>query len=238
MTWKRASLIWSASIVFLVIPSHGQGIVSFSRGDAQPVLNAPYSAVEETEHNQTLSDGTHMVTKNQTREYRDSYGRTRKESSFIRAGVAEEPRTIVINDPIAGTSYTLFVRQRVAQPKAPPVTLPNNPNVLLKSLPTADGVHPKSTSEELGTQTIEGVLVEGARVTTVYPEGLMGNDRPIQAVFERWVSKELGLTLLEKDTDPRFGETVTRVTRLDRAEPDPALFQIPPDYIVQGANSK
>ena len=117
MTWKRASLIWSASIVFLVIPSYGQGIVSFSRVEAQPVLNAPYSAVEETEHNQTLSDGTHMVTRNQTREYRDSYGRTRKESSFIRAGVAEEPRTIVINDPIAGTSYTLFVRSALLSQK-------------------------------------------------------------------------------------------------------------------------
>src|SRR4029077_9803075 len=102
---------------------------------------------------------------------------------------------------------------------------------------TAEGARPKSTSEDLGTQSIEGVLVEGVRSSTVYPEGLMGNDKPIQTVSERWVSKELGLTLLEKDSDPRFGETVTRVTSLDRAEPDPALFQVPPDYILQEPNT-
>jgi hypothetical protein len=240
MQWIRASLLWGAFVVLSAIPALAQGTISFSIGDSRPrpILNAPYSIVEETEHTQTLTDGTHMVTRNKTRLYRDSYGRTRSESFYIRAGVAEEPKTIVINDPIAGTSYTLFVRQRVARTIAPPVGLPNNPNVVYKSASTAEGARPKSTSEDLGTQSIEGVLVEGVRSTTVYPEGLMGNDKAIQTVSERWVSKELGLTLLEKDSDPRFGETVTRVTSLDRAEPDPALFQIPPDYIVQEPNTK
>lgn len=240
MRRTKATLLLTASIVLSAIPALAQGTVSFSIGHSQPkpILNAPYSVVEETEHTQTLTDGTHMVNRNQTRRYRDSYGRTRNESFYIRAGVAEEPKTIVINDPVAGTSYTLFVRQRVARTIAPPVGLPNNPNVVYKSASTAEGARPKSTSEDLGTQSIEGVLVEGVRNTTIYPEGLMGNDKPIQTVSERWVSKELGLTLLEKDSDPRFGETITRVTRLDRAEPDPTLFRIPADYIVQGANAK
>ena len=240
MRRTKATLLLTASIVLSAIPALAQGTISFSIGDSQPkpILNAPYSVVEETEHTQTLTDGTHMVNRNQTRRYRDSYGRTRSESFYIRAGVAEEPKTIVINDPVAGTSHTLFVRQRVARTIAPPVGLPNNPNVVYKSASTAEGARPKSTSEDLGTQSIEGVLADGVRSTTVYPEGLMGNDKPIQTVSERWVSKELGLTLLEKDSDPRFGETITRVTRLDRAEPDPTLFRIPADYIVQGANAK
>ena len=238
MTWIKASLLWSVSIASLAIPAHAQGTVRVSFGDSEPILNVPYSVVEETEHTQTLTDGTHMVMRNGTRLYRDSYGRTRSESFYIRAGVAEEPKTIVINDPIAGTSYTLFVGQRVARTVAPPVGLPNKPNVVYKSASTVEGARPKSTSEDLGTQSIEGVVVEGVRSTTVYPEGLMGNDKPIQTASERWVSKELGLTLLEKDSDPRFGETVTRVTSLDRAEPDPALFQVPPDYILQEPNTK
>ena len=238
MTWIKASLLWSVSIVSLAIPAHAQGTVRVSFGDSEPILNAPYSVVEETEHTQTLSDGTHMVMRNKTRLYRDSYGRTRSESFSIRAGVAEEPRMIVINDPVAGASYTLFVRQRVAKSLASPVGLPNNPTVLYKSGPTADGAHPKFTSEDLGTQSIEGVLVEGVKNTAVYPEGLMGNDRPIQTVSERWVSKELGLTLLEKESDPRFGETVTRVTSLYRVEPDPALFEVPPDYVLQEVHTK
>ena len=66
----------------------------------------------------------------------------------------------------------------------------------------------------------------------------MGNDRPIQTADETWVSKELSLTLLEKYSDPRFGDSVTRVTSLNRSEPDPALFQVPPDYILQEPNTK
>lgn len=237
MTWIKASLLWSASIISLTIPAHAQGTVRVSFGDSESILNVPYSVVEETEQTQTLTDGTHIVNRNQTRRYRDSYGRTRSESFYIHAGVAEEPRMIVINDPVAGTSYTLFVRQRVAKSIASPVGLPNKPNVLYKSGPI-DGAHLKLTSEDLGTQSIEGVLVEGVKNTTVYPEGLMGNDRPIQTVSERWVSKELGLTLLEKESDPRFGETVTRVTSLDRDEPDPTLFQVPPDYVLQEVHTK
>jgi hypothetical protein len=239
MTWIKASLLWSASIVLSAIPVVAQGTVSFSIGDSRPILNAPYLVVEETEQNQTLSNGTHMMIRHETRLYRDSSGRTRKESFANRSGTpSNEPTTVEIHDPVADTAYTLFVRQRVAQPIAPPVGFPNKPNVVYKSAPAADGVHPKSTSEDLGTQLIEGVLVEGVRTTTVYPEGLMGNDRPIQAVSEMWVSKELGLMLLEKYSDPRFGERITRVTSLDRSEPDPALFQVPPDYIVQKPNTK
>jgi hypothetical protein len=237
MTWIKASLLWSASIVLSAIPTLAQGTVSFSIGDSRPILNAPYSIFEETEHSQTLSDGTHMATKHQTRLYRDSSGRTRKESFTNRSG-PNEPTTVEIHDPVANTAYTLFVRQRVAQPIAPPVGFPNKPNVVYKSDSTVGDVRPKSTSEDLGTQSIEGIPVEGVRTTTVYPEGLMGNDRPIQTVSERWVSKELGLTLSEKYSDPRFGEQVTHVTHLDRSEPDPALFQVPQDYILQEPNTK
>jgi hypothetical protein len=239
MMWLKATLLWSASVIFLGIPARAQGVISFSISDSKPILNAPYSVVEETEHTQTLADGTHMVTRNQTRRYRDSYGRTRTESFLIHSGaVPQEPRTIQIKDPVAGSAYTLFVPQRVAQLIAPPVQFPTNPNVVRKPPLRGESVMPETSSEDLGTQSIEGILVEGVRNTTVYPEGLMGNDRPFQVVSERWVSKELGLTLQEKNSDPRFGETVMHVTHLERAEPDPSLFQVPSDYILQKPTGK
>lgn len=142
---------------------------------------------------------------------------------------------------MAGVAYTLFVQQRVARsitPRTPLAKLPTNPNAVQKPLSPAERVQPKTTSENLDAQSIEGVLADGMRNTTVYPEGFMGNDRPIQMVHEMWVSKELGLTLLEKSSDPRFGDTITRVTSLNRSEPDPALFQVPPDYILQEPNTK
>ena len=238
MRRTKATLLLTACIVSSAIPTLAQGTISFAVDDSQPILNAPYSVIEETEHSQTLGDGTHMVVRSQTRLYRDSYGRTRKER-FARNGTASsEPIIIEIHDPVAGAGYTLFVGERVARGIAPPVKFPTNPNVVRKPPPSAESVHPKTTSENLGTQSIEGVLADGVRNTTAFPEGFMGNDRPIQFVHETWVSAELGLTLLEKDSDPRFGDTITRVTSLNRSEPDPALFQVPPDYILQEPNTK
>jgi hypothetical protein len=239
MRWIKAAIPLTACIVLSAIPTLAQGTISFAVDDSQPILNAPYSVAEETEHNQTLGDGTHMVTRSQTHLYRDSYGRTRKERFASRNGTgSNEPIIIEINDPVAGTGYTLLVGERVARRVAPPAQFPTNPNVVRKPPSPAESLHPKTTSENLGTQSIEGVMADGVRNTTVYPEGMMGNDRPIQFVHETWVSPELRLTLQEKTTDPRFGDTITRVTSLNRSEPDPALFQVPPDYILQEPNTK
>ena len=177
--------------------------------------------------------------KSQTRLYRDSSGRTRRESYVNRPGrPSDEPEIIQLDDPIAGTTYFLRVQQRTAQLVTTTKKTLTNPNVARKPVKIAESVRPKSTSEDLGTQSFVGVVAEGTRTTTIFPEGFFGNDRPIQVVSEKWVSNELDLTLLEKQSDPRFGESITRVTSLDRAEPDPALFQIPPDYIVQELNTK
>jgi hypothetical protein len=86
--------------------------------------------------------------------------------------------------------------------------------------------------EQLGSQTIEGVVAEGARVTFTIPAGKIGNDRPIVTVNERWYSPELQTVVLSKNSDPRMGETTYRLTNIDRSEPDPSLFQVPADYTV------
>jgi hypothetical protein len=51
---------------------------------------------------------------------------------------------------------------------------------------------------------------------------------------ETWYSAELTMTLLAKSSDPRSGDTEKRVISLTRAEPDPSLFQVPPNYTVNG----
>jgi hypothetical protein len=84
---------------------------------------------------------------------------------------------------------------------------------------------------------MEGVLVQGQRTTTVYPEGFFGNDRPITTVNETWTSPDLKIMVLSKTSDPRSGESTTRLTNISRAEPDPSLFQVPPDYQIVNGNS-
>jgi len=79
---------------------------------------------------------------------------------------------------------------------------------------------------------IEGVLTQGTRTTYTHPAGEMGNDRPFTVIHESWYSPELRLTVMMRADDPRSGESVNRYTNIDRSEPDPALFQIPPGYQV------
>ena len=89
---------------------------------------------------------------------------------------------------------------------------------------------PKSESESLGTQVIEGVTAEGTRSTTTLAIGSVGNDREIVVTHERWFSKQLQIEVLSKTSDPRLGVTVTKLTEVKLTEPDPTLFMPPADY--------
>jgi hypothetical protein len=87
-------------------------------------------------------------------------------------------------------------------------------------------------SESLGKQTIEGVEAEGTRSTATIAAGTIGNEMPISSVTERWYSAELQTVVMSKRSDPRFGETVYRLTNIQRGEQPASLFEVPPDYTV------
>ncbi len=95
----------------------------------------------------------------------------------------------------------------------------------------------KSTSststEDLGQQTIEGVLAKGSRTTTVIPAGAIGNDQPIKIISEEWTSPDLKVLVMTKHVDPRVGETTYRLTNISRSEPNPSLFEPPAGYTVK-----
>ncbi len=82
-------------------------------------------------------------------------------------------------------------------------------------------------TEELGTRDFEGVAAQGTRRITTIPADAIGNERPIEIVYERWFSKDLGLVVYSKNSDPRFGEQIYKLTNIIRAEPDPSLFAVP-----------
>lgn len=85
-------------------------------------------------------------------------------------------------------------------------------------------------TEQLGSKNIEGVEAEGTRTVTTIPAGAIGNERPIETVYEKWYSKELQMVVMSKRTDPRFGEQTYRLTNIVRNEPDPSLFSVPAGY--------
>ncbi len=69
--------------------------------EAKPVANAPYSAEAVNETVQALPDGNRIVHRNVTRVYRDSAGRTRRETLDSDGNVVFTS----ITDPASGNSY-------------------------------------------------------------------------------------------------------------------------------------
>jgi hypothetical protein len=206
---------------------------------------APYSAVQESSSVQTLADGTHIARKPMTEKiYRDAEERTRTERAFCHGpGGTPEAMVIEIRDPVSGYSYILDEQNQVAHRFAIRVRHPSDSAVRPANIVPAQTTRsaevskqgsprPAVTTESLGTQTMEGVLVEGKRTTRIIPEGLEGNDRPITVVSEVWRSSELRIVVLMKTSDPRNGEMTTRLTNIELSNPILSLFQPPADYKI------
>lgn len=218
--------------------------------ETKAVKGAPYSATAETDIVHTLADGNRIRNKTTTLVYRDGEGRTRREVVGKAQGV---PTEIFISDPASGVNYSLDTQRRVA--------VKSNPQALdlekikfaaememkqreMKRRTQASGQVVRAEDEEivkkkrqpiaesLGQQVIEGVLCEGRRSTSTIPAEEVGNELPITIVNEQWYSSELQVYVLTKQSDPRAGETIYRLTNISRGEPDRSLFEVPADYNV------
>ena len=204
------------------------------------VAGMPYSAETEAEGQQTGTDGTRFDRKmTRTKTYRDSQGRTRMEH-YMPTGLSNSDKPTLLNvtieDPVAGKMYFLNPREHTAREKALHVPHAEEnggaTRIQTRTMMRTDQPQPKITVEDLGTQVIDGLVVEGKKTTMTIPANAQGNDKPFDIVTERWFSKELETYILIKNSDPRSGEHTIKTTITSRAEPDPALFQVPADYTI------
>lgn len=210
----------------------GPGIRFLGAAPGRPgrvVKGAPYSADVTTEFTQVLGDGNRIHQVTSERLYRDSEGRTRRETSLAglsTPGEAGVPLAFV-NDPVAGVSFALDLGKRTVtrMPWRQPAS--NGPAVRSQQPRPAN---PNLKTESLGRQTIAGVLADGTRTTQTIPAGQIGNSLPLQVVHERWYSAELQAVILQKRSDPRSGESVSQWTNIIRAEPPSTLFVVPADF--------
>jgi hypothetical protein len=99
---------------------------------------------------------------------------------------------------------------------------------MVKSLGSEE--HAEVTTEDLGTETMEGLLVTGTRTTRTIPAGEIGNEKPISIVTEVWTSPDLKTIVYSKRSDPRMGEQTFKLANIVRAEPDASLFTVPADF--------
>jgi hypothetical protein len=94
-------------------------------------------------------------------------------------------------------------------------------------------------TEDLGTQTMQGISVQGVRTTRTIPAGQIGNDNPIEIVTEVWTSPELKTIVYSKRSDPRTGEQIFQLTNIVRSEPDQSQFTVPADFkLAEGPEGK
>src|SRR5258708_37714611 len=82
------------------------------------VKNSPYSAQSVTEFTQALADGNRIHRTTSGSIARDSEGRTRREQTLsgigAMASTGESMKSVMINDPVAGASYSLEPRSHAA----------------------------------------------------------------------------------------------------------------------------
>jgi hypothetical protein len=172
------------------------------------IKDAPFSGEYRIQVT-TFSDGSRYQHPVESRKvYRDRFGRTRTD---LLATVIE------IVDPVENFIYMLTPRTKTAykRPYQPP-----NPFNVENEL--GDRLLER---QDLGVKTMLGVDVLGTRLKIRLP------DHPdLTRDGENWKSQDLDIFLKMKSADPLEGERTVEMIKLDQAEPDPLIFQVPSDY--------
>jgi hypothetical protein len=82
-------------------------------------------------------------------------------------------------------------------------------------------------------KTIEGVEAHGEQFTMPMLATSTGGESTSNSTNERWCSDDLSAVVLTVTTNSKAGTKFTvEMQKIERIEPDPSLFQIPPDYAV------
>jgi hypothetical protein len=220
------------------------------KGNLEVVKNQPYAAQAITETKRTLADGSHIAQSTTATVARDSEGRT------ARAQKLGNSQTITtIFDPVAKTHIDYTSDTKIAHVlPLPPTTASSGTPVAIGAAFSGSAAEPAggavgffvqgraisselsskhTTTESLGTKTIEGIQVTGTRSTSTIPAGAIGNDEDLTTTREEWYSPELKLVIQSTQNDPRFGQTTYTLKDIQQGPPDEALFQVPPDYKIE-----
>lgn len=196
-----------------------------------PAAGKPFSGRDHIEWTRTLEDGSAVTTHLYAYLARDSQGRIyREHRTFVPVNGNQQSRQIdiVLLDPRTHTGTTCIIAKhrcsitgyhastRFVQPPVGPQG--NGTRYLAR--------------ETLGTDVIDGLSVIGTREILTINAGVVGNSAPLITRREYWYSPDLEINLLTTRKDPREGTQVIRVVDLSRTDPDPAIFQIPSDFVV------
>jgi hypothetical protein len=201
-----------------------------------PVLNLPYTADYDVRSVQHLADGTTIVRHISGHAVRSSAGIERLEGTLVPSTPGSNTPTtqIWILDRTQHTAILLNTKLKTATL----TRLPPDATATVGFLPATPGQTPAQnlakpqdmTTDNLEPRTQDGIALVGRRVTGTIPAGAIGNEEPFQVTTETWFSPQLRLMVSRIEHDPRIGERTVAFTNIHTEEPDPTLFQVPPDY--------
>lgn len=211
----------------------GSTHVSIHGIEILPVKGKPFSGSDSIDWTRTLEDGSIVATHQDAKLARDSQGRIYRENVTRFPANSEEKsrvKEIIILDPVARTRTVCVLAARhcqVANYNAPTASAPPKP------IGVFDNGKRSLSREGLGTDTIDGLSVVGTRETLITQAGVEGNSQPLSSTEEFWYSPDLEVNLSITRKDPRQGTVVIHVVDLSTSEPDPSLFRVPANFIIE-----
>ena len=217
-------------------------------GDIGVVANNPFHAdvvFTPSRHPELLSE----LVQRPLSVARDTQGRVRIErvggefqhDNGPESGTKVQEHTITICDPVAETltrintvnATVTIIHSRPSAPRSSDLQRTTLRSFCSSRLPSARAAaHPQV--EDLGTQIIEGVEAHGERITLPMLVATTGEESPNgDNTSELWCSDSLSALVLRITANTKTGvKSTLAMQKIERTDPDPALFQIPPDYAV------
>jgi len=237
----RAVLL-SAVAMGLALPVPGQVAKSQAaagaKGGSAHTARLPYTAKYNVTRVRTLANGAILTQESTEVIALDSQGRRMTSTTPAPPPGKQAMTHVSVNDPVARTnsSWTVPGKQATVTamraPGAPSNCAPATPPA---TTPAPAVSRPKPTVEDLGTQTVQGVVARGRRTTTTTPAGAVGNNEPLVRTSETWTATAPGLQGLvarELNDDPKSGKMTMELQNLTQSEPEPGIFQPPAGYEI------
>ncbi len=196
-----------------------------------PVADAPFSATVDITSSQRLPDGSLNIRTTTNHIARQSSGVIYNERrQLVSTAFKGEPVLLSahIYDPNNRLSTFFDPRTHLARQ----TVLQQPPTAPARSVPTISTANPLLKEEQLGTQTIDSVPLQGIRKSRTIPATLSGTGQEVVVTDEYWYSPDLSIYMVLKHTDPRSGEQIVAVSNVQRTEPATTLFTVPTSYKV------
>ena len=203
-----------------------------------PIPGAQFSGTVHVDRTDIQPNGATVQLWSERQIARDSTGRIYNEyRPFVLLGTNRAPlvTSIHIYDPQNRMSEYLYPQRKIYQMtilSRPPAT--DTPDAFASSTSSSSQPSEFTHQEDLGYRTIAGLQAHGVSITQTLPATQSGTGKDVVVTNEYWYSDALRLNLMTRHTDSRTGNVTMTVTHIDRAEPNPTLFGVPPDYTMSG----